>query len=121
MPAAVNRPSSQVVTFLFVPIYPAFPIGCQELVRRLHFAGKVNSVSPAIAPQQLGHGTPTEVFSLGHERTHAPQQDTHSADRFTGARQRHRECRTLLFDSNCAELHSDNFVNDITYPVGDRM
>jgi hypothetical protein len=33
-----------------VPIYPAFPIGCQELVRLLHFAGKVNSVSPAIAP-----------------------------------------------------------------------
>jgi hypothetical protein len=45
----------------------------------------------------------------------------HSADRFIGARQRHRECRTLLFDSNCAALHSDNFVNDITYPARDRM
>jgi len=31
------------------------------------------------------------------------------------------KCRTLLFDSNCAALHSANFVNDITCPTGDRM
>jgi hypothetical protein len=37
------------------------------------------------------------------------------------ASERHRECRTLLFDSNCAALHSANFVNDITCPTGDRM
>jgi hypothetical protein len=35
----------------------------------------------------------------------AQQQDTHSADRFFGAREHHRECRTSLFDSNCAALH----------------
>jgi hypothetical protein len=50
----------------------------------------------------------------GHKRTLAPQQDTHSADHFIGAREHRRECRTLLFDSNCAALRSANFVNDIT-------
>jgi hypothetical protein len=38
-------------------------------------------------------------------RTLAQQQDKHSADRFFGAREHHRECRTSLFDSNCAALH----------------
>jgi hypothetical protein len=49
------------------------------------------------------------------------RKDTHSADHFIGVREHHRECRTLLFDSNCAALHLTNFVNDITHPTGDRM
>ena len=36
-------------------------------------------------------------------------------------REHHRECRTLLFVSNGAALHSANLVNDITCPTGDRM
>jgi hypothetical protein len=62
-----------------------------------------------------------QYVAMGHILTLAPQQDTHSADHFIGAREHHRELRTLLFDSNCAALHSANFVNDITCPTGDPM
>jgi hypothetical protein len=62
-----------------------------------------------------------QIRHNGHTRTPAPQQDTHSADYVIGAREHHRACRILLFDSNCAALHSADFVNDITCPTGDRM
>src|SRR5437660_560157 len=44
-------------------------LGCQVSVRLWHFAGKVNRVSPAIAPQQLGHGTPTVRVRSGSRTT----------------------------------------------------
>src|SRR6267143_1694440 len=73
------------------------------------------------APVQAASSRMAVIRNPSHIRTLAPQQDTHSADHFIGAREHHWECRTLLFDSNCAALHSANFVNDITYPTGDRM
>ena len=57
---------------------------------------------------------PEHPLALFLDWSLAPQQDTHAADHFIGAREHRRECRTLRFDSNCAALHSANFVNDIT-------
>jgi len=51
-----------------------------------------------------------DVRFVPHPRLIAPQQDSHSADHFIGAREHYRECRTLLFASNCAALHSAGFV-----------
>jgi hypothetical protein len=71
---------------------------------------------PVYPDQRTSSGRPGWSGSC-HIRTLAPQQDTHSADHFIGAREHYRECRTLLFASNCAALHSAGFVNGITYPT----
>ena len=47
--------------------------------------------------------------------------DAHKLGMGHPPREHHRECRTLLFGSNCAALHSASFVNHITHPTGDRM
>jgi hypothetical protein len=60
-------------------------------------------------PQERTSATADAMSALGHIRTHAAQQDTHLADHyFISAREYHRGSRTLLFDSNCAALHSAN-------------
>jgi hypothetical protein len=67
-----------------------------------------SGLPPASRHQSKGR----HVRWVPHIRTLAPQRDTYSADHLIGAREHHRECRTLLFDSNCAALCERHHISD---------